>query len=1114
MELSEILLDKRIACTFIDSDQAENVIFCRPLEESLYDVTTFTVRGGEFIHKFINESTGNYLVTDICLDDGTVYENVKFKIVVSEASELPYSTINTYLLEDPQTTVHHKSVQLLEEEIEPVVETIDEGFNAPVEITENLSSAYLEKAKALEEDLKRKQTELQQRESNLEARQILVETNQRLQKTLEEYKSELLAEYYSVNEQQKELLFSRYRDAIKALDETLEERIDEQKKEAIDFLNTLSTSNLEQLKTTQDQSINRIKVEIDDLVKERFETNTVSTDKLLVERTGELQTIFAEKLVVELESHKRAINDEIGNITSTINSLIDEKLKTNTEETDKLLISRSGDLQTQFAEQFNTDFITYKNSLFDEFKITSESTATILFDEKTEELNTALTKLINEHKFELNETVTKNITEISNTVNSFTKDIDSKIPALDKTIKDINSRVENLIKEKRNVQLLVDDAKKYTDTKVAQVSEEVMNYARRILDLGSGGGSNAVQYANGGTMNGSLNVTGQYLSGGVDLASIFSGGGGGNQTLTFNSTNANLSISNGNTVSLSALSATGSAGDPAVNSLVHSNSANWNNSYTTVNAGSANWNSAYNVATTYQTASSTFATNTLLQSTSALLTPLTLTNTLTSQLVLNTDFNSYKTSVAASTATLLPTSIYQTASGSFITAVSGTANQINASKSGSTVTLSLPQSAVFPGDVNIIGNLTIAGSATYINTKNLVVGDNIIYFNDNNYGSNVLDVGIVSHFTQAPLGYNHTGLVRRAGGGVPGVWTLFSGLTTEPISAANLDWNDKNIVIDSLSANLIGNVTGNADTVTNGVYTNGSYSNPSWITSLADTKITGPNRNNWDSTYTTVSSNSANWNSVYQSASSQPYKLVDSTSSIQPIRGSNTASGNYSVVLGGISNNASGCYSNIAGGHCNTASGYDSNVGGGSCNNASGNFSVVAGGGSNVACGYGASISGGSRNYACGARSHIGNGENNTASNSYSFVGTGSHLTASGYASNVVSGRFNCATGFHSSIASGFNNTASGVYSAILGGKYNSTNNQCNAFILGSNITALTANYTYVNNLSSQGLVTTADLKINKAPQTFINPVTASGTFLVISINGVNKALQLWDYSS
>jgi len=35
------------------------------------------------------------------------------------------------------------------------------------------------------------------------------------------------------------------------------------------------------------------------------------------------------------------------------------------------------------------------------------------------------------------------------------------------------------------------------------------------------------------------------------------------------------------------------------------------------------------------------------------------------------------------------------------------------------------------------------------------------------------------------------------------------------------------------------NVTGNAGTVTNGIYSTGSYSNPSWITSLAGSKVTG-----------------------------------------------------------------------------------------------------------------------------------------------------------------------------------------------------------------------------------------------------------------------------------
>lgn len=38
---------------------------------------------------------------------------------------------------------------------------------------------------------------------------------------------------------------------------------------------------------------------------------------------------------------------------------------------------------------------------------------------------------------------------------------------------------------------------------------------------------------------------------------------------------------------------------------------------------------------------------------------------------------------------------------------------------------------------------------------------------------------------------------------------------------------------------FVGNLTGNADTVTNGVYTTGSYADPAWITSLSYSKLTG-----------------------------------------------------------------------------------------------------------------------------------------------------------------------------------------------------------------------------------------------------------------------------------
>ena len=45
--------------------------------------------------------------------------------------------------------------------------------------------------------------------------------------------------------------------------------------------------------------------------------------------------------------------------------------------------------------------------------------------------------------------------------------------------------------------------------------------------------------------------------------------------------------------------------------------------------------------------------------------------------------------------------------------------------------------------------------------------------------------------------------------------------------------------IKTFSSTIVGSISGNAGTVTNGVYTSGSYADPSWITSLAGSKVSG-----------------------------------------------------------------------------------------------------------------------------------------------------------------------------------------------------------------------------------------------------------------------------------
>jgi len=116
------------------------------------------------------------------------------------------------------------------------------------------------------------------------------------------------------------------------------------------------------------------------------------------------------------------------------------------------------------------------------------------------------------------------------------------------------------------------------------------------------------------------------------------------------------------------------------------------------------------------------------------------------------------------------------------------------------------------------------------------------------------------------------------------------------------------------------------------------------------------------------------------------------------------ASGNYSVIGGGLNNTASGTAATVGGGNYNTASsaGY-ATVGGGYNNTASGDAATVGGGGSNTASGDAATVGGGGGNTASGDAATVGGGNTNTASGSYSVVPGGFRNTANG-AYNLVFG--------------------------------------------------------------------------------------------------------------
>ncbi len=151
------------------------------------------------------------------------------------------------------------------------------------------------------------------------------------------------------------------------------------------------------------------------------------------------------------------------------------------------------------------------------------------------------------------------------------------------------------------------------------------------------------------------------------------------------------------------------------------------------------------------------------------------------------------------------------------------------------------------------------------------------------------------------------------------------------------------------------------------------------------------------------------------------------------------ASGDYSVIGGGLENTASGGVSMVGGGWQNTASGNYGTIGGGSQNTASGWYSTIGGGLDNTSGDWG-TVGGGISNTASGDESTVGGGSSNTANGQASTVGGGSQNTASGWSSTVGGGRENTASDSASTVSGGLQNTASAEGSTIGGGVQNTAN--------------------------------------------------------------------------
>lgn len=90
--------------------------------------------------------------------------------------------------------------------------------------------------------------------------------------------------------------------------------------------------------------------------------------------------------------------------------------------------------------------------------------------------------------------------------------------------------------------------KSIVSEQITQQSNLIKSQYPNIGMGGGGGGTNAVQFAEGGTMRGDLNVMGKYLSGGIDLGTLIGASGGGSADSLISGTQMVKLSSNGSFV--------------------------------------------------------------------------------------------------------------------------------------------------------------------------------------------------------------------------------------------------------------------------------------------------------------------------------------------------------------------------------------------------------------------------------------------------------------------------------------------------------------------------------------------------------------------------------------
>lgn len=572
--MSDTLKILDIDFAFIPADKGLNYIICKEYKEVFFDIFEINCNGNKIIAEKVDDLSGDPVVKVTTEYDNNLYSSL---YVLKEGDDNIILNVKSL---DNGRRVFAKEKEILEsavqEESLPDPELVIEDTyvvseNAAVDIEKYKADAI----RVINENFSSKKYKIEQLQDSLTSL---------IDERLSEIKSSSITDINSL----KADILNSFDEKLNQVEIISDKAITEANsiRESIEGITELYTNivttnaddKAKQLQDLKESVIYDINTKIAEL-----QTELVHQETHVNKAFQSIQTFIGEAKKQLLEQKANNITD-VENICNESKQIVSENLK----RAESLVSKKINNLQSTADKKINeiTTFVENRISIFDG-KLTNisdviEKAETSLQEQVSQGLNSILIEakshsaILEDKKFEI-----ENI--ILNTTNELSVLGSGIVESVEKKIKDFN-----LVAIKRED---LNNLKKQLETRLETESANLKKY---VAGYG-GGGSVAAQYANGGTINGTLNIaTGQILSGGIDIGTFFSGGSaGGFQTLSFNESNAFLTISpNGNTISLSALSGgnSGPSGEPLFTSWAQTYSANYESTYTTVNANSANWN--------------------------------------------------------------------------------------------------------------------------------------------------------------------------------------------------------------------------------------------------------------------------------------------------------------------------------------------------------------------------------------------------------------------------------------------------------------------------------------------------------------------------------------------